>query len=223
MLAAPVRYKGRGLPLSLSYQFENKGQQHFGAIHFSKTGFNGNTLARNLEHPSGGHANYLVVAWDYSYRKRIWRSAPVQLYAGPGWSNIVHIREYIYTPDNQEVSWDVLLSLGADLNAVYQIGRGTFDARLFLPILSYINRPPYALEGDDLFLALFDRREYIKLGRLASVGQLFAASTAIGYTHALPRGLRVGIGYKMMLYRYQEPRTTAAILQETQLRLGIKF
>ena len=223
MLAAPVQYNGRGIPLALSYQFAGKDQQHDAAIRFTKTGFNGSRLDRNLQSQIGGHANYLIVAWSYSYRRRITRKAPLNLFAGVGWSNMVHIREYIYTPDNQEVSWDVLMSLGADLNGVYRINQGVLNARLHLPILSYVNRPPYALEGDEVFRALFDRSEYIKLGRFASVGTLRAASVSIGYTHILPGEVSVGIGYQVILYRYQQPRTTAVILQETWASLGFRL
>lgn len=136
---------------------------------------------------------------------------------------MVHIREYIYTTDNKEVSWDVLMSLGADLNGTYQMRQGIVEARLYLPILSYVNRPPYALEGDDVFRALFDRSQYIKLGRIASVGTLTAASAAVGYAYPLPGGLSVAIGYTVMLYRYRQPRTTAVLIQETRLSLGFSF
>ncbi len=226
-LAAPVQYRGRGTPLSVAYRYTGTHRRHSAQVRFSKTGFGGHKLERDPVQVNLGHAEYLLVEWSYAYGRRIGRgdASPFafHVFAGPAWSNTVHVREYFFMPENSEISWDVFSSIGVEVSGVYRMRRGAGELSVFTPVISYMNRPPYALEGDDVFAALFRRSRFIKLGRFSSFNRLIAAVSSIGYTHRFTPALSAGIGYHVKLYRYREPRPTAVVLQEMRLGIGINW
>ena len=215
-LAAPTRYSGRGNPLSIAYSARSQKALHDAWIGFSRTGFAGKSLDRD-DNASFGQADYLLLQWQYAYSRNLIQIENIELRVGPIWHTTGHVREYFYTPDNSEISWEVFSSIGLQLQAEYNMPSGTLEAKFWAPIVSYVNRPPYAVEGDDVFYALFKRSEFIKLGRLASWGQFLAFSSSVSYEYPFTSAIGARVGYRVLFYRYREPLTTAAALREFRL------
>ena len=224
VLAAPSRYSGSGAPLSIGYVFQAPNFLHQAGVRYSQTGFAAGSLDRNGE-AAFGKANYILLELQYAYARRIStdKSGRLALWLGPMWNTFGHVREYFYTPTNSEITWEVLSSLGVYFKAGYLIGEGNAAAEILAPLIAYVNRPPYAVEGDDVFHALFERSEFLKLGRFVIPGRLTSFSALFSYTHRLTTALGVKAGYHLSMYRYRKPLTTAAILSELRLSFFVSL
>ena len=221
-LAAPVRYIGHGAPISAGYAFRSDKSRHIAGLSFSRTGFVAQPLDRD-DDAAFGEADFLLIRWHYAYLRTPTRRLPsgLSLWIGPEWHTTAHVREYFYTPEHSEITWEVFSSIGLRFQADYALARGVAGIRLSLPVLAYVNRPPYSIEGDDVFYALFNRSAFLKLGRLASWGRLSAFQAGLTYDHPVTQAIGARAGYYLSMYRYRAPLRTAAALREFRLDLYV--
>ena len=224
VLAAPSRYSGSGVPLTMGYVFQAPNFLHRAGARYSQTGFVAGSLDRSGE-AAFGNASYILLELHYAYARRIAtdKSGNLKFWLGPMWHTIGHIREYFYTPQNSEITWEVLSSLGVYFKAGYQSGSGHIAAEFLAPLIAYVNRPPYAVEGDDVFRALFERTAFLKLGRFVIPGRMTSFSALFSYAHRLTPALGAKAGYHLSMYRYPKPLTTAAILSELRLSIFVSL
>lgn len=219
-LAAPVRYEGRGTPFSLGYRRESSRNMHLAGVQVSMTGFGGKSLER-VDDAFYDQADYMLLQWHYAYQQKIERLSASQFsfFAGPVWQTTANIREYFFTRENSEITWDVFSAIGAQALTRYKAQRGVFEAQLWFPILTYINRPPYAVEGDDVFYALFKRSQFVKLGRIVFLNGWTSFSGQIAYEYPVSERVGFRASYTTHIYRYKEPLRTASVLRT--FRIGI--
>ena len=222
-LAAPARYRGGGAPFTVAYRAEKRRFRHLARISYSQTGFAARSLERTGDAPFG-RAEYVLAQWQYAYQRNIWSNdtGNFELWGGPIWYTTAHVREYFYTQINSEITWEVFSSVGAQIDAAYHVSdRSSISLDLRMPLVSYVNRPPYAVEGDDVFYALFKRSEFLKLGEVVSWGEFVSFSTRLSYRYAFTERLGARLSYSTLLYRYRKPLTTAAVLREVQFSISL--
>ena len=135
-----------------------------------------------------------------------------------------HVRSYRFRNENAEVTWDVTTALSFEGRLERQWRKHQVEAALSVPLVAYINRPPYALEGDLLVEALFDRIRYLHLGSWAVAGQLKAFYFDVAYIYAASPRLALRLGMVARSYAFSKPNPLNAFSTgfqvAWQLRLG---
>ena len=224
-LAAPMRYSGQGLPLSLWYEAQQGRNTHRVEVRYSTTGFLGGELERSAAQATSRRADYYLGELSYAFQRRVWGgdNRPLELFITPSWNTLGHIREYFFSTEETEVTWEFMSSLRIGGGGRYMWGRHEVESSLHVPLFSYVNRPPYAVEGDDVFAALVKRSRFLKLGRIVSINALRAFSYSLAYNYDISSRVRLRVGYDFVYYQYNEPQKTASVLTEFQWLAIIKL
>lgn len=166
-LASPLSFSGQvaGLNASFSWQYPRSLRDISISAgtgkHFKRASYSEAVLSNE---PTVS-VRYFALAYRHVFKA--WQpTSQTLIWVGPRWQNSFAVRDYQFRPQQTEVAWNYQSSLQMEVLATWL---HRFETGMALTLLAYVNRPPYALEGDAIFDALFEPLRYLELGRFYSL------------------------------------------------------
>ena len=170
-LASPLSFSGQVAGLNVSFSWQSPHSLRDISIstgngkHFERASYSEAMLSNE---PTVS-VRYFSLAYRHVFKA--WQpTSQTLIWVGPRWQNSFAVRDYLYRPQQTEVAWNYQSSLQLEVQTTWL---HRLETGIAYTLLAYVNRPPYALEGDAIFDALFEPLRYLELGRFYS---LFAFS-----------------------------------------------
>lgn len=219
------------LSFAMKYTREKKSYQYWD-ISFM---FNSSQRGTRTEIDMGGHRHgfnpheFLLISSAYgiglplkhSERKKEWLGAALKIDLQAAFYSFVMSDMFGYYIDHSVNGW---------YRRHFIIGnRHNLAARIELPLISWLARPPYLAEDDGFIENISSHNKskillaFIKDGQFTTWNTVQRVNLDAGYSYPVAKRLNIGADYRFVFIRSAEPKTLLSVQHILNLTSTIKF
>lgn len=219
-LGSPLKYQGNESIFSILYHNTNTHRKHHYQIAFAKGSPKPQSTSKSMTHTFGN--------LQYGYHRLITSQNNIAVWTGGIWNNAFSFRNYHYTRNNGEVTYEIHASFNISTLAELRLNtKNKVTLGSYLPLLTYISRSPYALRDetflDDVIQGNSILFSLLKNGKLTSLHQFLKFDFYLFYQYAITPPLTIGMQYQWSYDRYPKPQTTSTLSNQLTLAFTYKF
>lgn len=208
-LASPLRYKGSGSVVQLTYHHEGLRGRHSFRLSYSKF-----DLQPTAELSFGRHfLNNVQAAASYGYHRYAgsFFGDRLKLYLGGVWDNHASSRELYYLNNMSETSWEFFSSLNVSPLLEWRLSsKLRFVHESAVSLAAFVERPPYGMKG-------------IVNRRVVTLGRFIRLKNHLTMEHELSPRILARLTYAYSFYRYPEPQTVKSGADLYMAALAYRF
>lgn len=228
LIFSPMTYEGNtGSALGLEYERDGQRGLHQFRLAFDKTQVSGTPLI-NWEAFDGTRTRKpgeaLQINISYGYMHALSTSENFTFYMGGLLEAKIHHTTYHFGISEEE-GYVLANSLNSWMRADYRINqKNTLQASLFLPLVSWISRPDYAIVNNEEILHEGSDLAFVyQKGALASWGAYRAINFSLVYERAISAAVSLQLRYQVDYLRYEEPLVINVLKNNFDVGIGVDF